>query len=108
MNTLLLSFKRANLVMVVGYADDILLYVCGSDQATMGNLMEAALERVTTWGEANWLVFNPNKTTIVNFERSRSAKHELPVRIGGKVPEYSQNLQYLKVIVNKRLSIHNH
>ncbi len=108
MNTLLSSFKRTDPVKVVGYTDDILLYVCGSDESTMGNLMEAALERVKTWGAANGLVFNPSKTTIVNFERSRRTKHKPPVRIGGTVLEYSEDLQYLGVNLNKRPSIRNH
>ncbi len=108
MNTLLSSFKRTDPVRVVGYADDVLLYVCGSDAPTMGNLMEAALERVTTWGAANGLVFNPDKTTIVDFERSRNEKHEPPLRMGGRVLKYSNDLQYLGVNLNKRLSIYNH
>ncbi len=35
MNMLLTSFKHTYPVKVVGYADDIILYVCGSDEATI-------------------------------------------------------------------------
>ncbi len=55
MNMLLSSFKHNDPVKVVGYADDILLYVCGSDEFIMGNLMEAALERMTKcWQRMGW------------------------------------------------------
>ncbi len=107
MNTLLSSFDLGDPVGIVGYADDLLLYVTGSDEHTMGQLMEGALERVTTWGEAHGLVFNPTKTTIVHFEKLTRKKHEPPVRMGGRLLEYSENLQYLGVNLNKRLSIHN-
>ncbi len=60
LNTLLSSFKRTDVVKVVGNSDNILLYVFGSDEVSM----EAALERVTTFGAVNGLVFNTSKTTV--------------------------------------------
>ena len=108
MNTLLSSFHHNDPVGVVGYADDILLYICGTDASTMVHFMEKALDRVLNWGERNGLVFNPDKTTVVNFERSRRTKHEPTIKMGGRVLTYSKDLKYLGVNLNKRLSSTNH
>ncbi len=66
MNTLLSSFEPRDPVGVVGYADDLLLYIKGSDElrahhgATHGGGSGAS----DYMGEVYGFVFNPTKTTI--------------------------------------------
>ena len=59
MDTLLSTFDNTEPVKVVGYADDILLYVSGTDHNTLGKLMQMALNRVEEWGVEMGLTFCP-------------------------------------------------
>ena len=69
MDTLLSTFNNPlHPVKVVGYADDILLFVCGNDPHTMKCLMEAELKKADEWGKSHGLEFNPVKTVATMFE----------------------------------------
>ena len=103
MDTLLSTFDNTEPVKVVGYADDILLYVSGADHDTLGKLMQMALNRVEEWGVEMGLTFCPVKTTAVMFERSRKCVHEPPIYMGGKKLSYSKSMKYLGLTISKRL-----
>ena len=107
MDTLLSTFDGGP-VKVVGYADDILLYVSGSDHITMGKLMQVALDRVERWGMEKGVAFCPVKTTAIMFERSRSCVHEPPLSMGGQKLNYSKQMKYLGLTISKRLTWTNH
>ncbi len=55
----------------------------------MVQFMEMALKRVLKWGNENGLIFNPEKTTVVMFKKSRAVEQEPPIKIGGTKLAYS-------------------
>jgi hypothetical protein len=74
----------------------------------MADKMTKALELVNNWGNKNGLTFNPAKTVITMYESGRKYKHEPPVFMAGRQLEYSNNMRYLGITLNKRLSFTNH
>ncbi len=108
MDSLLTQFS-GGAVKVVGYADDILLMIGGKVPSVMGQLMQKALDKVLTWGNEHGLSFNPSKTQTVMFNRARKNKiFEPPLRLGDSALVYSEDLNYLGVLINKRLSWTKH
>ncbi len=96
MDGLLCQFKGDS-VKVIGYADDILLYVVGSVPTTLVELIQKGLDRVHNWGPENGLAFNPTKTQTVLFTRNRRAMNKPHPKLDGKALEYSDSLKYLGV-----------
>ena len=107
MNTLLEKFK-GSAVKAIGYADDILLVVQGVDSKTMGSIMQESLNLVSDWGKNHGLLFNPGKTEVVMFSRSRRPVLEPSLKLDGKQLQYSDTIKYLGLTVHKRLTWTDH
>ena len=104
MDSLLTQFQ-SGAVKAIGYADDVLLLIPGTDPSVMGNFMQDALNRVVDWGAKHGLVFNPTKTQAVMFHRANNTKLRPPrLRIGNKTLDFTDEMKYLGLTVNKRLS----
>ncbi len=106
MDSLLTTFKGGP-VKVLGYADDILLYVVGKSPTTLANMMQRELKRVKEWGDMNGLTFNPSKTSMVLYTRSRK-KPEVRVMMGGVLLEQQNSLKYLGIEIERNLSWTKH
>jgi hypothetical protein len=106
-DSLLSQFKQGT-VRAVGYADDVILLIRGFDCQLMANMMTEALELVYGWGISHGLTFNPAKTVITMFESGTKFKNEPAVYMAGKELTYSNNMKYLGITLNKRLSFTNH
>ncbi len=106
MDSLLTTFKGEP-VQVLGYADDILLYVVGKSPAILANMMQNELKRVKEWGEVNGLTFNPSKTSMVLYTRSRR-RIDVKVKMGGVPLQQENSLKYLGVEIQRNLSWTKH
>ncbi len=106
MDSLLSTFEK-DPVKVLGYADDILLYVIGKVPYTLANIIQPTLDRVLEWGKMNGLTFNPAKTSMVMFTRSR--KMTVPdVYMEGTRLEPRDSFKYLGVEIQQSLSWNKH
>ncbi len=106
MDSLLSSFSKGP-VKALGYADDILLYIIGNTISTLEDLIQPELDRVLDWGQTNGLSFNPAKTSMVLFTRSR--KIEKPkIKLGTVALELKDSFKYLGVEIHKSLSWTKH
>jgi hypothetical protein len=74
----------------------------------MAHFIQEALDKTLRWGKENGLTFNPTKTTTVLFTRSRRAVKEPKLTMDGKNLEYSNEMKYLGVTIQKRLSWTTH
>ncbi len=106
MDSLLTTFKGEP-VQVLGYADDILLYVVGKSPATLASMMQRELKRVFDWGNKNGLSFNPSKTSMVLYTRSRR-KIQVKVKMNGVSLVQRDSLKYLGVEIQRNLSWAKH
>ncbi len=104
---LLSSFKGRE-VKVIGYADDILLYVVGKDPTTLGGAIQTALDEVLEWGSDNGLVFNPLKTQAVFFTLGKRGPSPPRVEMEEVALEFSDTLTYLGVCIHRNLMWNRH
>ena len=104
MDSLLCTFNDSDPVRVIGYADDILLYINGNDPATMKNLMQKTLKKVDEWGLAKGLTFSPEKSMATMFERNRKTVNEPILYMGNQTLKYSDRITYLGMTITKRLT----
>ena len=106
MDSLLSTFKL-DAIKVLGYADDIVIYVIGNTPSVMQEIIQPGPERVVEWGIQNGLTFNPHKTSAVWFSRG----HGTPVSniyLQGVKLNFSESFRYLGVEIHKKLSWHKH
>ncbi len=101
LDSLLRTFQKDS-IRVLGYADDILLYITGKSPTTMAEMMERSLRKVLDWGGANGLTFNPAKTSMVLFTRGRRVP-EVHVRLGDTPLKLKDSFRYLGVEIQKNL-----
>ena len=105
----LLTKLQPHAVKAVGYADDVLLIATGIDPTTLQHLMQDALNVVKGWSLGHGLNFNPNKTTVVMFNKARKHKITEPkLYLGDTELSYSDTVKYLGVTLQKRLSWATH
>ena len=107
MDSFLTQFQGDS-VKVLGYADDILLYTEGTDPASLGDLLQPALDKVIDWGNRNGLTFNPTKTKTILFTRRRRLKNLPTLRLDDTELTYSDSFKYLGVEIHKSLSWTRH
>ncbi len=105
----LLTKLQPHAVKAVGYADDVILIATGFDTSTLQQLMQDALSTVSDWSLKHGLKFNPQKTTVVMFNKARKFQTPQPkLYLGGTELFYSDSVKYLGVTIQKRLSWTTH
>ena len=103
----ILSTFEGTETKVVGYADDIMILVPGTDPDTMVQIMNKNIRKIESWGSENGLMFNPDKTVAVHFTFARKLRWQ-EVKVGGKLIEYSTDMKYLGVTLQQKLSWGKH
>ncbi len=107
MDEFLSQFQKGP-VKVLGYADDILLYIEGTEPMSMGELLQPALLKVISWGKLNGLTFNPSKTHTILFTRRRIPSKLPDLLLDGTTLKYSDSFKYLGVEIQRGLSWTRH
>ncbi len=107
MDSLLSQFKGDS-IKIIGYADDILLYVVGRVPKVMTELIQPSLNKVIEWGRANGLSFNPSKTQVVMFSRNKRKMMLPTIQMDGKALEYNESFKYLGLDIHRCLSWNKH
>jgi hypothetical protein len=106
LNTLLeTSFPEG--IKLTAYADDILLLAEGKPE-NRARQINTSLDIISKWGEANNIVFNPDKTRMVHFSRSRRPVNVPPVLLSGVLLTPADELKFLGVIFDKKLLFNDH
>ncbi len=102
MDNLLSTFKRGP-IRVIGYADDILVYIKGTSPTEMAELLQPALNKIEEWGAKHGLTFNPNKTTMVLFSLNRRFP-PFELSLWGTKLDLSRSMKYLGDRIHQSLS----
>ena len=67
--------------------------------------IQLALNKIINWGKEKGLVFNPNKTQEIIFDRSKKYKASPPsIVMEGQELEFTDNIKFLGMIIQSRLS----
>ncbi len=104
----LLSSFRIGPVRVIGYADDILVYVIGKAPITLGEILQPMLDKVILWGKKNGLTFNPQKTSAMLFTRNKQNYEYPTLHMEGVALELVSSFKYLGVEIQRHLSWTKH
>jgi len=94
-----------------GFADDLIITCEGTNLLEMGRSMQERIEQVLSWGTAHGLQFSAPKTQAIVFHnrRGKGCKFTKPkIYMNGEEIEYSENVKYLGIWLNQRLSWTHH
>ena len=92
------------LVKVCGFADDGGLVITGRNLNVMMSRIQKAVDKALEWGEASGLTFSPAKTVSVIFTRKTKFTLPNPLTMNGREIPFSDEVKYLGIIFDKRLS----
>ncbi|XP_063829245.1 uncharacterized protein LOC135078647 [Ostrinia nubilalis] len=87
------------------YADDIFLIAHSKSHTILENIINIALDRITSWGESVKLEFGPDKTQTIAFT-NKAAKCKLFMK--GLRLTYTDHIKYLGIIIDQRLTFTKH
>ena len=89
------------------FADDCAVAISGSHPKKMIRSLQKVLDSLETWGRRSGLIFNPNKTVVVMFERRKEKTYRC-LKMGGLEIPYSDSAKYLGVTLDKKLTWKKH
>ena len=91
----------------VAYADDCAVASGGRDFGESLDKLQRTLDRLQAWGTACGLQFNPQKTTVVCFNRRRTVP-PYALRLGNESLPYSLETKYLGLTLDSTLKWTTH
>ena len=90
-----------------GYADDCCVVFGGRKPEILVKRIQRVLDKLVVWGRTCGLIFNPDKTIIVNFSRQRN--QILPhLRVGDDFVPYSSEAVYLGITLDAKMFWRKH
>jgi ribonuclease HI len=91
-----------------GFADDVNLLVRGIDIDTILDICQQCLDKIREWGLKTGLNFSPTKTEAILFTWRTKWKIKTPLKLGDKEIKFCQQVKYLGVILDSKLSWRPH
>jgi ribonuclease HI len=92
----------------VGYSDDTTIVLRGLDLGVLCDRMQSALQLVQHWCDTRQMSVNPGKTELMVFTRKRSLDGLQPVRLRGVELQLKNQVKYLGVIFDSKLTWNAH
>uniref|UniRef100_A0A3B3CCL8 Reverse transcriptase domain-containing protein n=1 Tax=Oryzias melastigma TaxID=30732 RepID=A0A3B3CCL8_ORYME len=91
------------------YADDTVVYVHGSDAASVAKKLTNALENISLWLQSASLTLNLNKTVAMYFTKTKKQKSSFPcIYINKCQIKTVDEFKYLGVILDTNFSFKKH
>ena len=81
------------------YADDVNILVCGTSQFELETNLNATVKKLKDWISENKLLFNIEKTKLLNFHLSNRTTDPLPTPVNCNFVNYSTNVKLLGVTI---------
>ena len=89
------------------YADDVTIYYASKDAGRVSEALNADLQRIATWIEANRLRMNISKTQLMTLG-GRLKKSDINVSLNGTAIPKSDSVNYLGVTIDQDLNWKSH
>lgn len=90
------------------FADDTVIFIIANDFVEAYNALEAELLRVSNWLKSKKLLLNVKKTKYLVITNKIKEGNIQPLHIDGQEIERVDNLKYLGVILDDKLSFNDH
>ena len=87
----------------IGYADDGLLLITGSDPVVMAADLQPYLDKAVAWGRRFRLKFSQEKTVAMLFSRKRSPAAHPTLRLDGSPIAFVKEVKYLGLTITPAL-----
>ena len=100
----LLDMFQEGWVNICGFADDAGLLTVGTNLTVLRSRMQYAVNRAIAWGQKAGLAFSPSKTVAILF----TMKYKFTLTVNGVEIAYSKQVRYLGVILDQKLTWHQH
>ena len=91
-----------------GFADDVNFLIRGIDIDTIIDICQQCLDRISEWGLEKGLNFSPTKTEAILFTWKTKWSIKTPLKLGNKKIKMCQQVKYLGVILDSKLSWRPH
>ena len=92
-----------------GFADDCAALIGGEDLNDLTLKMNAALEKLVTWGATCGLKFNPSKTVLLHYKNnSKRRQNNSEIYMNGQAVMPSKHTRYLGVEIDDELNWKHH
>jgi hypothetical protein len=86
-----------------GFADDICITATSIDPQTLADILQAAVEKVLSWGQRVGLNFNPSKTEFITVSYGNKLIVP-PVKINNVIIQPSGTVNYLGITIDSKLN----
>ena len=108
-DSLLMKLEKLGYVKVQAFADDIIIMVVGISGRTVSELVQIGLNNVLEWCKEQELNVSAGKTVAIKFTRKiTESKKANILKIGDDCIPYSNQMKYLGVILDSRLTFKAH
>ena len=87
-----------------GFADDVNFLIRGIDIDTIVDIGQQCLDKIRDWGLMTGLRFSPAKTEGILFTWKKKWDIKTPLRLGDKDIKMCQQVKWLEVILDSKLS----
>ena len=91
-----------------GFADDVNFLIRGIDIDTIVDIGQQCLNKIRDWGQKTGLRFSPTKTEGILFTWKKRSILKTPLKLGDKEIKIVQQVKYLGVILDSRMSWRPH
>lgn len=96
-------FKVSNIVKMVLFADDTNIFYANDNHNDLVKTVNQELEKLKTWLDINKLSLNLGKTKAIMFGNYQE-KHEQPITIANTIIEKVQEIKFLGIHIDSKLS----
>jgi ribonuclease HI len=105
----LLTLELTNHSKAIAYADDLIILTRGETIAEAENFINIELRKIQDWAQNNKMKFNHNKSKVMLISRrKRKERKEIAVYINNKKLKQVNNLKYLGIIFDNKLTFKEH
>ena len=86
------------------FADDLVLWIKGSDLTTIGSKMNKKLTKINNYLTKKNLTISPGKSVATLFTRKNKIPEKPNIFIGGSIVEYKDSAKYLGLILDRKMT----